>query len=63
MIPLITHLSKEIELGDDLQTKKIRVKAESCVFEGGVMYRRGARLLWLRCITSEEGKRVIEELR
>lgn len=58
---LIKYLSKGIEHYDDLQARKIRAKAESYVVKGGVMYRKGVGLPWLRCVILSERKRIIEE--
>ncbi|KAI3523816.1 hypothetical protein L1887_02241 [Cichorium endivia] len=62
MTPLIDYLTQGLLPSDDAEARKIKVKAPQYAMRNDTLYRRGHLEPWLKCITAEEGKSVLEEI-
>ncbi|XP_027174008.1 uncharacterized protein LOC113773572 [Coffea eugenioides] len=62
MSPFILFLGQGILPEDRAETRKIQRKAARYAFRDGELYKRSYLGPWLRCVTPEEGRRVLHEV-
>ena len=61
MEPIKDYLAHGILPEDEIEARKIRIKAPSFAIRQGVLYKKGYLMPWLRCLDSEEANYVLEE--
>ncbi|KAI3691317.1 hypothetical protein L2E82_49639 [Cichorium intybus] len=62
MTPLIDYLTQGLLQTDDAEARKVKMKAPQYAIQNDTLYRRGHLEPWLKCITAEEGKALLEEI-
>ncbi|KAI3723440.1 hypothetical protein L2E82_35013 [Cichorium intybus] len=62
MTPLIDYLTQGLLPSDNAEARKVKVRSPQYAMRNDTLYRRGHLEPWLKCITPEEGKTVLEEI-
>ena len=62
MTPLVTYLEQGVLPADKAEARKIRINAVKYKIMEGILYRKGYATPWFRCVTKDEGRRIIAEI-
>ena len=60
--PYIDYLLHGILPDDPNEAKKMKIRAPNYAIKGGELYRRGYLVPWLKCVSVEEGERIMSEV-